>query len=419
MTPNQLAAKIRNLRESVPITAEFERVLTKRGVWNTNGVWYTSQKEHWLGWLKGYKGPGYYNRKDCHRTAEFVYNHINCSPMVLWLGEASRVTKAKVAKAKQAALSAKPHLPTQTAAIRKIIPWNMIEDRLGKGGGRDKKPGTRSESGKKTMRTRRNATKIMKETFPRQADYDLVLSQLSESIYQAKSVAPNAWAVTLFPDGFRLNVGQVEVLTAFQGQVRLLVQGALQGIDQTLLTKSPYKVPGDNYIFGGSIEQFRRYRDALLAAHQDFISAAGTTKIGRPWVGTPHRGSHSSGLADLAAAVAYDFAEAVAHKSEKTRTIHWVKSDELDGVGHGVEFFHDELSGQSDRTPVAFLEKYGWREGGPATVRLLGTRPSAITAAHWPEIIESARRAVHVFLSNEANFNESFHHGPIHILFNA
>jgi hypothetical protein len=55
---------------------------------------------------------------------------------------------------------------------------------------------------------------------------------------------------------------------------------------------------------------------------------------------------------------------------------------------HGVEFFHDKLSGQSDRTPVAFLEKYGWREGGPATVRLLGTRPSAITAAHWPEIIE-------------------------------
>ena len=121
----------------------------------------------------------------------------------------------------------------------------------------------------------------------------------------------------------------------------------------------------------------------------------------------------------MAGAVAYDFAEAVAHKSEETRTIHWVKSDELDSLGHGVQFLHDELSGQSDRTPVAFLEEYGWREGGPATVRLLGTRPSAITAAHWPEIIESARKAVHVFLSNEANFSESFHHGPIHVLFNA
>ncbi len=356
--------------------------------------------------------------------------------MVLWLGEASGVPRANLIKAKQAALSAKPHLPTQTAAIRKIIPWNMIEDRLGKGGRRDKKPGTRSESGKKTMRTPRSAVgkapvhkagrddprkaaKIMKETFPSQPDYDLVLTQLSESIYQAKSVAPNAWAVTLFPHGLRLNVGQVEVLTAFQGQVRLLVQGAVQSIDQKLLKKSPYKVPGNNYIFGGTIEQFRRYRDALLAAHYDFILAAGTTKIGRPWAGTPHKGSHSSGLADLADAVAYDLAEAVAHKSEKTRTIHWVKSDELDNLGHGVQFLHDELRGHSRRTPVAFLEEYGWLEGGPATVRLLGIRPSTITAAHWPEIIESARKAVHVFLSNEANFNGSFHHGPIQVGFNA
>ncbi len=58
MTPNQLAARIRKLRKIVPITAEFERVLTKRGGRNTNGVWYTSQKQHWLGWLKGYKGTG-------------------------------------------------------------------------------------------------------------------------------------------------------------------------------------------------------------------------------------------------------------------------------------------------------------------------------------------------------------------------
>ena len=63
ITLNQLAAEIRNLSETTPITAEFERVLIKRGVWNTNGVWYTSQKEHWLGWLKGYNGPGHYRRK--------------------------------------------------------------------------------------------------------------------------------------------------------------------------------------------------------------------------------------------------------------------------------------------------------------------------------------------------------------------
>lgn len=144
----------------------------------------------------------------------------------------------------------------------------------------------------------RKAAEIMKKAFPRKPDCNLVLTQLSESIDKAKSVAPKAWAVTLFPDGFRLNVGQVEVLTAFYDEVRLLVHGAVKRIDQELLKPSPYKVPGDNHIFKGSIEQFRRYHDVLLPAHHDFILAAGTTKTGRRRAGTPHRASHSSGLVD-------------------------------------------------------------------------------------------------------------------------
>jgi hypothetical protein len=47
--------------------------------------------------------------------------------MVLWLGEASGIPKARVAAAKRAAFSARPHLPAKSAAIRKIIPWEMIE----------------------------------------------------------------------------------------------------------------------------------------------------------------------------------------------------------------------------------------------------------------------------------------------------
>jgi len=133
MTPNRLATKIRRLRANVPITTEFERVLSKRGTWRRVGVSYTSQKEHWLGWLSEYHGAGYYGRQaDPHRSAEFAYNHIVCPPMVLWLGEASGVAKAKVSAAKRAALSADPHLPALSAAIRKIISWEMIEARLTK-----------------------------------------------------------------------------------------------------------------------------------------------------------------------------------------------------------------------------------------------------------------------------------------------
>jgi hypothetical protein len=130
MTPNRLAAKIRNLPARVPMTNEFERVLNRRGTWDSSGVWYSSQKQHWLGWLSEYSG-----RKKSHRSAAFVYNHIVCPPMVLWLGEASGIPQARVAKAKRAALSASPrHLPALSAAIRKLIPWQMIEVRLDKRG---------------------------------------------------------------------------------------------------------------------------------------------------------------------------------------------------------------------------------------------------------------------------------------------
>jgi hypothetical protein len=153
MTPKQLRAKIRNLRETVPITAEFERALRSRRRSGNRPVWYTSQKQHWLGWLSEYDGPGYYGRKNRGRSAEFAYNHINCPPMVLWLGEASGVTKAKIVKAKQAAESARSTLPSQSAAIRRIIPWKIIEDRLDKGGMQGQK--ARREASKKTTGTRK------------------------------------------------------------------------------------------------------------------------------------------------------------------------------------------------------------------------------------------------------------------------
>ena len=62
--------------------------------------------------------------------AEFIYNHIVCAPMVLWLAEASGIPNVRLSKAKEAALSAGPRLQAQSAAIRKIIPWKMIEAHL-------------------------------------------------------------------------------------------------------------------------------------------------------------------------------------------------------------------------------------------------------------------------------------------------
>ena len=130
LTPSSLKRKILKLRATLPHTSAFERALTVRGLWNTHGVWYRSQKEHWIGWLSEYNGPGYYGRSNWRRSAEFIYNHIVCPPMVLWLGEAVGIPETTVRKAKRAALLAGPRLPAQCAAIRRVVPWEMIQTHL-------------------------------------------------------------------------------------------------------------------------------------------------------------------------------------------------------------------------------------------------------------------------------------------------
>jgi hypothetical protein len=96
MTPKGFARKIGKLRGTAPITASYERALIARGIWDNHGVWYTSQKEHWIGWLSQYDGPGAYNRKTWKgRSAEFAYNHVRCPPMcyglLRWLGSQRRM----------------------------------------------------------------------------------------------------------------------------------------------------------------------------------------------------------------------------------------------------------------------------------------------------------------------------------------
>jgi len=76
MTPRELASKIKKLKAKPLGATQYERELVARGIWSANGVWYTSQKEHWLGWLSEYNGPGAYDRKIWRgRSAKFAYNH--------------------------------------------------------------------------------------------------------------------------------------------------------------------------------------------------------------------------------------------------------------------------------------------------------------------------------------------------------
>lgn len=59
----------------------------------------------------------------------------------------------------------------------------------------------------------KSASELMQALCPGMEERRLVLQQLLSSIAQVEAVSSELWALSLFEDGFRLNVGPVEVMT--------------------------------------------------------------------------------------------------------------------------------------------------------------------------------------------------------------
>ena len=92
--------------------------------------WYRTQKEHWLGWLSEYDGPGAYGRKtDQKRDARFAYNHIVQPKMLLWLISASGISSELLDAAEREAAQA-TLLQQQSAIIRRYVPWEVMSRAL-------------------------------------------------------------------------------------------------------------------------------------------------------------------------------------------------------------------------------------------------------------------------------------------------
>ena len=95
-----------------------------------SGVWYTTQKEHWLGWLGEYDSPGAYGRiPGKQRDARYAYNHVVCAPMLLWLIEAAGV-RQDLAQAARSAYETGNLLSQKSGAIRRHVPWAEVHDVL-------------------------------------------------------------------------------------------------------------------------------------------------------------------------------------------------------------------------------------------------------------------------------------------------
>lgn len=91
-----------------------------------SNVWYLTQKEHWLGWLGEYDGPGAYGRTSTRRRdARYAYNHIVNWQMLEWLIRAAGADDA-TNKAVQAASTHGTMLQEKAAAIRRVVPWESV-----------------------------------------------------------------------------------------------------------------------------------------------------------------------------------------------------------------------------------------------------------------------------------------------------
>ena len=92
---------------------------------------YHTQKAHWLGWLTKKPGAKYFRQDAPKRGAKFVYNHIMEPKMLLWLISASGLQIELVEQAKEASLN-KKSMASSCAAIRKALPWQLLEVHLNK-----------------------------------------------------------------------------------------------------------------------------------------------------------------------------------------------------------------------------------------------------------------------------------------------
>ena len=70
MTIRELRFSIKGLSPEGKFSDALQRAIRVR--FQKPEVWYHTQKEHLLGWLKAYDGPGAYGRKQWNRDAQFV-----------------------------------------------------------------------------------------------------------------------------------------------------------------------------------------------------------------------------------------------------------------------------------------------------------------------------------------------------------
>jgi len=115
-TTDQFRSAISRLKSDLPKTQK--------------GVYYTTQKQHWLCFLNEYDTNQTYGRlQGMNRDAKFVYNHIVCPEMLVYLIKAVGIDPNLVKQVEEASVSGITMMAS-VGKIRQIVPWPMIYDAM-------------------------------------------------------------------------------------------------------------------------------------------------------------------------------------------------------------------------------------------------------------------------------------------------
>lgn len=88
---------------------------------------FASHKSHWANWLAEYDGPGYYGRStETIRSAGYIYEHLHCAAMLIWLAEVAGVERGLLLKAKAAVEPLPLSHPRAGRLARSILPWGLV-----------------------------------------------------------------------------------------------------------------------------------------------------------------------------------------------------------------------------------------------------------------------------------------------------
>ncbi|MCL2807688.1 MAG: hypothetical protein FWD27_05980 [Coriobacteriia bacterium] len=113
---------LKKLKAHLPISDQYDRDCGQE-----NGVWWTNQKEHMIGWLSNQnsKGSGQFTRQKPNQSAKLAYQRLQCPGALLWMAEALGEDSAIVQKAADAA-RAESNKRRRSGIIRSHIPWQCI-----------------------------------------------------------------------------------------------------------------------------------------------------------------------------------------------------------------------------------------------------------------------------------------------------